>query len=57
MKLNDLAQILFLLIVLHEEVKEDPERKKKPCFGTPHGVWASLLTLRIRTTIFSGLPD
>ena len=26
--------------------------KKELCFGTPRGVWASLLTLSLRTTPF-----
>ena len=57
MKLNDLAQMLFLLIVLHQKVKKDPEMKKEPCFGAPSGVWAYLLTLSLRTTPFSGFKD
>ena len=57
MKLNHLAQMLFLLIVLHEKVKKDPEIKKEPCFGTPRGVWACLLTLSLRTTPFASCPN
>ena len=57
MKLNDLAQMLFLLIVLHQKVKKDPEMKKEPCFGTPRGVWAYLLTFSLRTMPFSGFKD
>ena len=40
MKLNDLAKVLFLLIILHSKVQKDPEMKKEPCFATPRGVWA-----------------
>ena len=40
MKLNLLQQMLFLLIVLHQKVKKDPEMKKEPFFGTPREVWA-----------------
>ena len=57
MKLNDLAQMLFLLIILHKKVEKDPERNKKPCFRTLHGVWVSLLTVILRTTQFGGFPD
>ena len=57
MKLNELAQILFLLIVLHSNVGEDPEMKKDPYFGTPRGVWAGLLTHSLRKTPFGGFPD
>ena len=57
MKLNDLAQMLFLLIVLNEEVEKDPDVKKETSLGTPGGVWACLVTLSLRTTLFGGFPD
>ena len=30
--------MLFLLVVLNQKVKNNPEIKKEPCFKTPRGV-------------------
>ena len=57
MKLNHLAQMLFLLIVSHWEAKKDPEMKKERCFGTSRGVGACLLTLSLRKTPFGGFLE
>ena len=55
MKLNDLPQMLFLLIVFHQKVKKDLEMNKELCFWTPRRVWACLFTLSVRTTPFGVL--
>ena len=57
MKLNDLPQMLFLLIVLFEKFEKEPEMKNEPRFETPCRIWACLLTLSLRTTPFGGFPD